>query len=506
MVLSSSPHTAPPGARPGPSAMLSQQAASYRWTVYGLLALSLVLLAYPALRIGFDFEIDNNEGWDAYYQVRAMAGLSLYNTGAPLFMNDYPPLSFYIVGGLAKLVGDPVVAGRIISVLSVIVCAFAVASVVRTAGGSRLDATLAWATGIALFASFGTDYVGINDPQFLGQSMFLVCLAVYVRMRATAANGIVLALMISVAVLTKHNMLAIPLLISVDILLRWPARAKAAYLLTGFAMAGLSAAFFLLVVGEAFFHQGGLYDPARGFLMTIDMLSRLQAPLAAVGLVLLLARKERFYGLTLAYLALGLVLGALLMGGANDDINHSFEAFSALAIGAGLALHWLGRRTSMPAAKAAMALLINAGVLFYAPLALGRFAVDITGEMAKRERLFQDDVAYLKSVPGKALCQSFLLCFRAGQPMFFDPHNVRMAIARGNLPPDLLTGMLERHEIAVMQVEDKREHGPDEYPGKQAMPAFFIHFSDSVFDVLERDYKVARIGHMGRFFVPKSPP
>lgn len=482
---------------------------SYRLTVSALLALSLVLLAYPILRIGFDIEIDNNEGWDAFLQMRAMAGLSIYHFDSPYFVNDYPPLSFYIVGAIAKLVGDPVIAGRMVSVAGLLAIAFACAGIARSAGASRLDATLAWATCVGLFASFGTDYVGINDPHLLGQALLITSLAFYLRAPPGVTTALLLAALTTVAVLTKHNMLVIPLLITVDILRRWPLPAKLTYLAAGFGSAGLTGLAAWLVIGPAFFHSvmgSQVYDPARGFLMTVDLLARLQAPLAAVGLALILGRKERPFGLIGAYLVLGLIQGFLFTGGANNDINHFFEVFTALSIGAGLAAHWLGRAVPQPLARAALALVINAGVLFYAPLALGRFAVDIGGEMALRERLFREDVAYVKSFSGKVICQSFLLCVRAGKPLFYDPHNMRMGMARGDFPPDLLTGMLDRREIALMQVEDVREHSPDDFPGKQAMPAFFIHFNDDVFDALDRDYKVARIGLTGRFYVPKTKP
>lgn len=492
-----------------PAAPWAPEPASCRWVVYGLLALSLVLLAYPMLRIGFDFEIDNNEGWNAYHQMRALVGQSLYVTGSPYFFNNYPPLSFYLVGAAASLVGDPVIAGRLVSILSLVAIAMGAAGVVRAAGAARLDAVFAFATCIALFASFATDYVGMNDPQLLGMAFITCGLAVYLRAPASVARGIGVAVLLGLGLLTKHNMIVVPLLLAVDAWRRWPPRPRLAFFAAGITLATASAGFLWLTEGKAFFDAllaGRIYDPARAFLLTIDMLGRLQAPLAAVGLVLLLARKQRPMGLVGAYLGLALVQGAVLSGGANTDINLFFDVFVALAIGAGLAVHWLGRTVRAPAAWVGLALTIHAGVLFYAPQALGRFVVDIAGEMAERERLFHADVAYLRAIPGRTLCQSFLLCFRAGKPMFYDPHNASMAIARGRLPADLLTGMLGRHEIAVLQIADRREHRPDDYPGVQAMPAFFIHFSDREFDVLEREYKVGRVGISGRFFVPRAAP
>jgi hypothetical protein len=59
-----------------------------------------------------------NEGFNAYFARRAMDGIILYPRPPEMLMNNYPPLSFYIIGPLGKLMGDYIIAGRIISVVS----------------------------------------------------------------------------------------------------------------------------------------------------------------------------------------------------------------------------------------------------------------------------------------------------------------------------------------------------------------------------------------------------
>ena len=479
---------------------------SYRITVYALLGLALLLLAYPALRIGWDFEIDQNEGWNAYYQLRALAGQSLYVLPSPLAFNNYPPLSFYLVGAVGALLGDPMLAGRLVSLLSLCVIALSGGSVVRSAGGSRLDATLAVATCLGLFAALATDYVGMNDPQLLAQAFILTGLAVHLRGESTPRRAALVAVLFAIGVLTKHNLVVVPLLVAADILRRGPAGSRLAFFATGLGLAAASAASLWLVVGRTFFVQllaSRIMDPAHGFLLTIDILGRLQAPLAAVGLTLVAGRRQRPLGLAAAYLGLALLQGMVFSGGNNTDINVFFDVYIALAIGAGLAAHFIAGRVPAPAVRVALALMANAGVIFYAPLALGRFAVDAGGEMTGRERLFHADVAYLRTIPGIAVCQSYLLCFRAGKPLYYDTFGVNQGIHWGRLPPDVLVAKIRRREIPVLQISDLPSHSPDDYPGVQAMPNAFFHFGDDVFDALRRYYVVDRVGISGKFWVPR---
>ncbi|HEY6578872.1 MAG TPA: hypothetical protein VIY09_06080, partial [Rhizomicrobium sp.] len=44
--------------------------------------------------------LDPDEGWNAYNAVAAMAGRGLYPAASSLMVNNYPPLSFYLVGCL----------------------------------------------------------------------------------------------------------------------------------------------------------------------------------------------------------------------------------------------------------------------------------------------------------------------------------------------------------------------------------------------------------------------
>lgn len=477
-----------------------------RAAVLGLLGLGLVLAVYPLIRSFWDFEIDFNEGWNGYFQLRAMAGQPLYSGYPPYFANNYPPLSFYVVGTLGSVIGDPVLAGRLVSLAAVAGIALACAAIVRAAGGGKWERLLAIATCVLLFAAFATDYLGMNDPQLLGQAFATAALAVHLGGPPSVKRTLVAALMVTISVMTKHNLVLVPLLITGDVLLRGTARTRAAWIVSGGVLAAVSFALLYALAGSAPFRMilaPRTWEVDRAFLFTIEILARYQAPIAVVGAGLYAARRRRPAALILAYLIASLALGAMWSGGTSTDINVFFDLSIALAIGAGLVAIELRERGLGPRLLALFALLANAGALFFAPQALGRFGVDMAGEMADRERLFRADTAWLAARPGTIVCQSQLLCLRSGKPLFYDSFNATQAMRAGTLPKDALTGMLARRQIAVVQISDLPARSPNDPPGVQAYPARFVNFEDDVFAALDRYYRVERVGISGRFYVPK---
>lgn len=478
----------------------------FRTTVLALLGLAIVLALFPLIRAFWNFEIDFNEGWNGYFQLRAMAGQPLYSGFSPFFANNYPPLSFYLIGVLGRVIGDPVLAGRLVSLAALAAIAWASGGIVRAGGGGKWERLLAIATCVLLFAAFATDYLGMNDPQLLAQAFATAALAVHLGGAPSARRTALTALLMAISVMTKHNLILVPLLITGDVLLRGDSRQRATWFVSGIVLAGLSAALLWALGGSAPFAMilaPRSWDIDRAFLFTIEILARYQAPLAIVGAGLYAARRQRPAGLILVYLVAAVALGAAWSGGAGTDINVFFDISIALAIGAGLAAAGLRERGLGPRLLAGFALLANAGVLFFAPQALGRFGVEMAGDMAGDARLFAQDTAYLSAKPGPVLCQSQLLCLRAGKPMFYDSFNATQAMRFGKLPKDTLTGMLARHEIAVVQISDLPAHGPNDPPGVEAYPARFINFEDDVFAALDRYYRVDRVGISGRFYVPR---
>src|SRR5215212_3898268 len=110
------------------------------WTVAALAALFVV---WPVWRAFFPMEIWGNEGWNAYHADSAMRGSGVYPPPDGLVANNYPPLSYYVIGWLSRLFGDPLYVGRALSLIATLAIGAAAAAVVRQFGSSRAGALIA---------------------------------------------------------------------------------------------------------------------------------------------------------------------------------------------------------------------------------------------------------------------------------------------------------------------------------------------------------------------------
>ena len=98
-----------------------------------LALLAAYFMVWPLWRAGFPIEIAQNEGWNAYHADAAMGAAPLYPPTDTLIINNYPPLSFYVVGALAQVFGDALYVGRALSLVSAVALAALIATVIRAA-------------------------------------------------------------------------------------------------------------------------------------------------------------------------------------------------------------------------------------------------------------------------------------------------------------------------------------------------------------------------------------
>src|SRR5882757_2792450 len=112
--------------------MSARLAAATVWCALLAMALAvLALLARNILAIPLLVPLDPNEGWNAAHALAAMAGHALYPHSDSLMVNNYPPLSFYLVGELGRLTGDPIIAGRVLSLIAFLAACGGIALVLR---------------------------------------------------------------------------------------------------------------------------------------------------------------------------------------------------------------------------------------------------------------------------------------------------------------------------------------------------------------------------------------
>ena len=451
----------------------AQGARAYR-LLLGLALASLALgcaagLEQVAGALGLHVPLDPNEGWNAYHSVSAMAGRTPYPPSASLMTNNYPPLSFYVVGALGQLLGDNIVAGRILSLISFLFVGGAIAALARRFSCTRQEASF----GAFLFAGFlllFSDYVGMDDPQLFGHALQLAGLLFLTARRPRLLPA---AALFVATLFIKHNLIVLPI-------------AAAAWLFADSRTRALRLAFFMLAIGIV-----GLI--AFRFVLGFDFLPRLASPRtwsltlllqnlagwlpqAALALLLTLGAAARWRndkGLRFAalYALTATAVGIVFLGGAGVDANAMFDADIAIALGAALALNRLAcsgfERVAAPVAVALLAPFVAGLAASYDPdWSTAEFWLHpMQSDASEVER----DIAFLRAQPGPAVCESLSLCYWAGKPETVDVFNLSQRFATRERNETVLTKQLALRTFGAVEIDSL-----ETFPFSPAVKSFLL--------------------------------
>jgi hypothetical protein len=416
--------------------------------------------------------LDPNEGWNAYHAAAAMARRGLYPRPADFMINNYPPLSFYLVGLAGLVVGDQIVAGRIISLVSSLCMCGLCAGLVRSFGASRQAAVFS-ALFLAVFLLARSNYVAMDDPQLLGHALQMVAALLVVRARP---NGSILAAAVLFAAggFVKQNLFVLPLAAFVWLGVFDPRNARR------LALCGLAVA----IAGLALFW--GLF----GF----DLLDRLNSPrswslakswkdfgswlpFAAIPLcafVILLVRSPREKGMTFAvvYVAIAIITGAMLLSGAGVDVNAMFDAEIALALAAGVVLDRFLTVRIAPLPIVATSF----GIACFLPLLLQAAKADWRDPsfwfqpMREETALAARDISFLRAHPGPVICESLAFCYWAGKPASVDVFNLGQQLRTGAREPDSFLRLIRTRRFSAIELDET-----DPFPLPEMVRAAISH-------------------------------
>ena len=437
--------------------------------------------------VGLHVPLDPNEGWNAYHAMAAMSGTPLYPGPKNYLVNNYPPLSFYLVGMLGRFIGDYIVAGRIISLLSLGVVAFGIFAAAVRMGCKHIEAIFAALCFVGGMLTF-TDYVGMDDPQLLAHAVATVSLLLLLREPRSMSRLCVAALLFVLAAFIKHNVIVMGAAAFV-----WFAVYDRR---SALRLAALASAF--LIVGLVLFrviYGANLWaelNSPRTYSLE-DLWDGFQSwlrwglvPLAGLAVLAWSHWSDKYVRLCVFASAMGVVLGAVFLGGAGVDANVLFDADIALSLGIALFLNRLsgGWRSAVAAAA------------FVAPLILsGGFNAggDWQGlsswldPMQPDARLAQRDIAFLQGRNGPALCEMLSFCYWAGKPASVDVFNIGEQFdtgARSDIP---LSSMIRSRHFAVIQFDPDSPYS----------------LGENVHNAVALTYRLDHTDDYGAFYVPR---
>ncbi len=450
-----------------------------------LLAMVAVWLVLPLAWLFAQAPRGYSEGWNALVALRAVGDLPLYPQDQTLHANNYPPLWFYVVGGLGALLGDNVVAGRLVSLAALLAVVGEIALVVRLLGGTWPVAAFAGLLFVPGAMGLDQRTVGGNEPHLLAHAVMLAGLVVLLQGRGSGRHAAGAAVLMVVGGLIKHNLLGLPLAVTLWLALN-DRRALRIWLLAAGAAVAAALALLWLAYGAAVFDNilgARSYSLSRLRRMTRHGLAQLQIPLAAA--LLLVALRPRAPGAQLAglYVACALLVASLLAGGAGTGLNLFFEPLIACCLAAGLLLQQAGRRV-----RAALAAALIFGVGLHLPGDPIRILAG-TSPVREAEAATRADHAFLATIEGRVMCETLALCYWAGKGLEVNSFNARQGfLARGH-DEQVLLDLLANGELAAVQLTSAEPGRDDE------------RISAAFMDSLLRHYRLARVSENGAFFV-----
>ncbi len=455
----------------------------------------LPLLAERIALVPLHVSLNPNEGWNALHTEAWLAGRALYLSPAGPVLNNYPPLSFAVVAVLGRLTGDLIIAGRILSVVSLAVVAVFSGIIACMLTGAR---RAGWFTGLLFLATFlvgYTDYVAMNDPQLFALALTTLSLWVVLRRWGSPAalvSGMVLMLL---AGLAKHNMIALPIALLIATWLDSPRRGIAVAIGGGLATALALALIYFTWGGEAIrsLVAGRQWKAMYLAANLTRALPVLALPIAAIigggGLV---ARRggER---LLLVFAAVSLAVALFTGGGAGVYYNCFFDFAVVSCILAGIivtrAMEGLSAR--YPRARF-MPLALTVGVLTLAvrPLLVARWNV-FGGDAAALASRTAQDVARIRAVPGPVACETAALCYWGGKGFELDFFNARQALLVGRAGSDNLLSLIRARKFDLIQLQDRA-------PGMRLSPP-----APGEMAVLDSNYTEVHHSATGIYLVPR---
>jgi len=463
-----------------------------RWPAAALAALIILCImgqtAWPIAALFRHLSLNNNEGWNAYWSARALAGQPVYTDAASPITNNYTPLSFYIVGWFGRAIGDLVLAGRILALAGLGGCAGLVGLVAARLGKETRWGWAAAASFLVIAVTIAPRYIAADDPQWMAEAVQLVGLVLLMgRGQGAPSRGRVAAacLVLLLAGLIKHNQVALPLAITIGLAVH-DRRLLATWIVTGALSLGAILMVLDSLYGAAFidqvaFHQRTLH--AAYLWPALASLSFL-VPASIVAAVYLPRLRGWKSDLRLTILALfallAVPLGIFERFGAGVSQNAHFDAVIAISILLGVVLSSFPRRHLSTVTRLALMTLAVAPAAGKAIVGLPH-RLDDWREINRTDEAWREAVRFLAARPGPIACERPALCYWAGKPYVLDFSNYGQKL-RLTGDPWNLRGKIARHYFSALVIirDDRYKHGDARLP-------------DDFYRLINRHYRVERV-------------
>ncbi len=395
--------------------------------------ISVVLFLRSVLNMfGIPYGLDFGEGYLANMSFEMVTGSNPYNSldQPPWIVSSYPPLYPFINGLIMILIGPSLLPGRFLAVISFIGIAFGMIVLLRRLNINPTMAVIA--AGLLFVFPWGFRWAQVVRVDTLG--IFLSILGVYWWIRSDkTSDTIIAAIFLTLAVLTKHSLLAAPIACVIYGLLAKDRRSVLLLLLLGILIAGSYSLINAFTGGGFFLH---LFDYTANAWFIDRFTAGLGEYVGATWILQIVAVASLITpGVTSEHRRLIgwywlLSQGTLIAYGfEGSDTNYYIEPLITTALLASFSFNHLvdQRKTDNEPGQT----LVNPRTLAYAiifvVIILGRFMnpIDFKLHRVENNDMFQNGqwlIRMAHDVPGDVLSEDAGFTFLAGKPVIFQPY------------------------------------------------------------------------------------
>jgi len=420
-------------------------------------------LIWPVWRAQFLIEIWPTEAWNAYFQDAAASGQTLYPLPDQLIGNNYPPLSFYVIGNLGRVFGDNLFVGRAVSIVALICLSVEIFFAVRILAGGVIGAAIGALWYAAMMAHSSELYIGTNDPQLAGEAIMGAALVWFLARDRDGKSAQAPLLLMVVAGFWKHNVIAIPLTAIAWLLLRDGRQALRPVLVSAAAVAGG------LLLCTATFGRQFLQDlfatREYAWAHVVGHIGHLQW--SALALVIWggwawSARASRAARFTTLHVGAGFLACVGQWLGHGVGRNAEFDLIIALGIGIGVAFERI--ETSLLAMRIGVdhsrdlllvILVLRLVVSDRQGSALVLLSPQFRSFLHVEQQTVRDEAVQVAAMPGDVSCTNKVVCRAAGKPFVVDEFKMEELVATGKATPAGISALLRDRHIDVF-ISDRK--------------------------------------------------
>lgn len=377
------------------------------------------------------------------------------------------------------MLGDNIIAGRIVSFASLLGIAWMLFAWLRLAGTSRQLAAFGAAAFLAALTSYAPRYIAFDDPQLLAHAVMLGGLLLLWRgqfsVRAVALSA---AVMVSGGFI-KDLLLPLPLATTLWIGIHRRER-LGVWLLGAAVTASAWFAVSWMAFGVEFFRNlfaERSYDLPVALRETVSACAYLSPMLILTAVAAATVRRLESVAerdatrLVAGYAVLAAALGIAASMGVGVNVNAFFDLVIACSLGSALGLGALYSLTDAWPGVASWGRVASAAAWIAAAI-LGTLIacrlpaqISAIAQLPQRERETEEDVRILRALGrGHAACEEPALCYWAGSRFEVDMFNFGQKLETGVVPGSACEQVFGASSIAVLQLMTRAAIGTPRIP------------------------------------------